>query len=310
MSLQPYSSCDEYYVNPHISVNSGQTFLWEQIGNSWYGIHADHILKFNAPTKDYGGDIYNNPDNGVQFCSYPEMPGWQERIFRLDDEMEKIIAALSGDSLVYKAIRKYPGLRLMRQDPHQCIFSFICASNSNISMIRRMLKNLSKKFGPSIEFDGREFHTFPSAESFDKATINELTSCGVGYRAKAIKAVAEDIISGNLELENLARLGYHESKAELTKVYGIGNKIADCVLLFSMEKVDAFPIDVWILKALSRYYSRLLDRDGHGSKMTEKISQTRYEVLSARMRNYFGKYSGYAQQYIYYYMRETAGKKW
>jgi N-glycosylase/DNA lyase len=310
MPLQPYSSCGERFLNPHISVNSGQTFLWEQIGNSWYGIYADHILKFYTSTKDYGGDIYNNPVNGIEFCSYPEMPGWPERIFRLDDHIEKIISSLSSDSLVCKAIRKYPGLRLMRQDPYQCIFSFICATNSNISMIRRMLKNLSKKFGPSIEFDGREFHTFPSVERFNKATINELTSCGVGYRAKAIKAAAHDIILGNLDFERLVRLGYCEAKAALTKVYGVGNKIADCVLLFSLEKVDAFPIDVWILKALSRYYSWLLNRDGYGSKTTKKMSQTRYEVLSACMRNYFGKYSGYAQQYIYYYMRETAGKKW
>jgi len=310
MSFQAHSSCDECFINPHITVNSGQTFLWEQIGSSWYGIYADHILKFYTPTKNHGGDIYNNSDDGIQFCSYPEIPGWEERIFRLDDDMEKIISALSSDSLLYKAIRKYPGLRLMRQDPHQCIFSFICASNSNISMIRRMLKNLSKKFGDKIEFDGKEFHTFPFADRFNKATINELTSCGVGYRAKAIKAVAEDIISGNLDLEHLVRLGYSESRTELTKVYGIGNKVADCILLFSMEKVDAFPIDVWILKALSRYYSWLLDRNGYGSKVTEKISQTRYEILSACMRNYFGKYSGYAQQYIYYHIRDIAGKQW
>jgi len=177
-------------------------------------------------------------------------------------------------------------------------------------MIRKMLKNLSKKFGCKVIFDGKEFYTFPSVNSLNKATINELYSCGVGYRAKAIKALANHIVSGNLDIDYLIRIRYHDAKEELLKVYGIGNKIADCILLFSLEKLDAFPIDVWILRALSRYYSWLFDENENKFKMTERITINQYKVLSATIRNYFGKYSGYAQQYIFYYMREIAGKKW
>jgi N-glycosylase/DNA lyase len=159
-------------------------------------------------------------------------------------------------------------------------------------------------------FDGKEFYTFPSVNSLNKATINELHSCGVGYRAKAIKAIANHIVSGNLDTDCLARIRYHDAKEELLKVYGIGNKIADCILLFSLEKLDAFPIDVWILRALSRYYSWLFNEHENNFKMIDRITINQYKVLSATIRNYFGKYSGYAQQYIFYYMREVAGKKW
>ena len=93
----------------------------------------------------------------------------------------------------------------MRQEPHQCIFSFVCASSTNMLMTRRMLKSLSKKFGYKVLFEGKEFYTFPSASNLNKATINELQSCSVRYRAKAIKAVAKHIVSGSLDIDNLIR---------------------------------------------------------------------------------------------------------
>jgi len=105
-----------------------------------------------------------------------------------------------------------------------------------------MLKNLSKKFGYKVMFERKEFYTFPSASSLNEASIHELQSCGVGYRAKAIKAAAKHIVSGSLDIDNLIRIKYHDAKEELLKVYGIGNKIADCILLFSLDKLDAFPI--------------------------------------------------------------------
>ena len=280
--------------------------------NSWYGIYGDNVIKFSYSTTNFNSFTRSNKNTTIQFCSRPEVKGWERKVFRVDDDIKKIISSVSNDTLVYKAIRKYPGLRLMRQEPHQCIFSFVCASNTNMLMTRKMLKNLSKKFGSKVIFDGKEFYTFPSVSSLNKASINELQSCGVRYRAKAIKALAKHIVSGNLDIDNLIRIKYHDAKEELLKVYGIGNKIADCILLFSLDKLDAFPIDVWILRALSRYYSWLFDENEiqNKSKMSERITINQYKVLSTIVRNYFGKYSGYAQLYIFYYMRETAGKKW
>jgi N-glycosylase/DNA lyase len=289
-------------------------FLWEKFDNSWYGIYGNHILKFSTTTSN-NGDSSNNNNNNVEFFSFPEFKEWEKQVFRLDDDIEKIIAGFSNDVVVSEAIRRYPGLRLMRQEPHQCMFSFVCASNTNILMIRRMLKNLSRKFGVKVIIDGKEFFTFPTADSLNKANINELLSCGIGYRAKAIKAVAEGIASGKLDIKELTHASYNDAKEQLLKIYGIGNKIADCILLFSLEKLESFPIDVWIARALSSYYDWVFIENKNRQKkekkkIDDKITFGQYNILSEAIRNYFGKYSGYAQQYLFYYMRQNAAKKW
>jgi N-glycosylase/DNA lyase len=177
-----------------------------------------------------------------------------------------------------------------------------------------MLKNLCRKFGRKVILDGKEFFTFPAANSLNKASMNELFSCCVGYRAKAIKAVAENIVLGNIDVNNLINSSYEDAKEELLKIYGIGDKIADCILLFSLEKTEAFPIDVWIAKAISLHYGWMLSHYKKENvklmKMHEKIDSTTYRVLSETIRNYFGKYSGYAQQYLFYHMRQSASRKW
>jgi N-glycosylase/DNA lyase len=315
--LQPFSTIpfsNQSLFNPQISINSGQMFLWEKFDNSWYGVYGNHILKFSTTTIN-NGDSSNNNNNNVEFFSFPEFKEWEKQVFRLDDDIEKIIAGFSNDVVVSEAIRRYPGLRLMRQEPHQCMFSFVCASNTNILMIRRMLKNLSRKFGVKVIIDGKEFFTFPTADSLNKANINELLSCGIGYRAKAIKAVAEGIASGKLDIKELTHASYNDAKEQLLKIYGIGNKIADCILLFSLEKLESFPIDVWIARALSSYYDWVFIENKNRQKkekkkIDDKITFGQYNILSEAIRNYFGKYSGYAQQYLFYYMRQNAAKKW
>ena len=279
--------------DPVSSINSGQVFLWEKHNNSWYGIHGDRVIKFTQ----YEGCF--------EFCSFPEDKSCDQKIFRLDDDIQKIFKEISHDPLVGRLARAYPGLRLIRQDPHQCMFSFVCATNTNIPMIRRMLYNLARKFGKRTKVDGMEFFTFPTAADINRAAVDELRDCGLGYRTKAIKAVADAIISGRLDFDSLKKTNYYESKKELLQIYGIGNKIADCALLFSLEKLDAFPIDVWIARALARHYSWL-----YTIKFSDKIAPHQYEQLSEVVRRYFGKYAGYAQQYLYYYMRQAAGKKW
>ena len=291
-------------------------FLWEKFDNSWYGVYGNHILKFSTTIINNGDSSNNNNNNNkVEFFSFPEFKEWEKQVFRLDDDIEKIIAGFSNDVVVSEAIRRYPGLRLMRQEPHQCMFSFVCASNTNILMIRRMLKNLSRKFGVKVIIDGKEFFTFPTADSLNKANINELLSCGIGYRAKAIKAVAEGIASGKLDIKELTHASYNDAKEQLLKIYGIGNKIADCILLFSLEKLESFPIDVWIARALSSYYDWVFIENKNRQKkekkkIDDKITFGQYNILSEAIRNYFGKYSGYAQQYLFYYMRQNAAKKW
>jgi N-glycosylase/DNA lyase len=275
------------------SVNSGQTFLWEQIDDSWYGVDGNRLLKISVEKTE------------VAFSCYPEQEHWERTFFRLDDNMAEIESDLSSDQTLAAIVKKYPGLRLLRQDPEQCLFSFLCSSNTNIPMIRRMLRNLTRKFGKKIYSDGREFFAFPSCTTLASASIAELQSCGLGYRAKAVKSAAKTIASAELRLSDLKQLKYEEAKSQLLEVYGIGNKIADCILLFSLDHTDAFPIDVWIARALISHYSEICK-----CYVGEKLTARQYELVSETMRIHFGKYAGYAQQYLYYDIRQRIGRSW
>jgi N-glycosylase/DNA lyase len=279
------------HLNAELSIQSGQEFLWEQIGGKWYGIHGGSVVRFSA-------------QEPLALESFPHCVSASD-VFRLDDDSGTVTEEISRDPLVRDLVAKYPGLRLMRQDPQQCLFSFLCASNTNIPMIRRMLRSLCTKFGKKVEVDGNRFHTFPSAKALHRASEAELREAGLGYRAKAIKAAAREIAQGALDLESLKKSSYVDARERLLEIYGVGPKIADCVLLFSLEKLDSFPIDVWIARALAGHYAWL-----HGRKMSEKLTWRQYDDLSVEMRRHFGRYAGYAQQYLYYHMRQAAGKKW
>ena len=294
-------------LNPEITVNSGQMFLWENYKNSWYGVYKSHILKFSLDHKNSG----KGPHDHLYFDSLPELDNWQQLVFRLDDDINYISSCLTNDNMISQLFKKYSGLWLMRQDPFQCMISFACSSNTNIPMIRRMLKNLCRKFGIKREIDEKKFFTFPTTKSLAKASINELCSCGIGYRAKTIKSLTEKIIIGTLNIEELSRCKYDEAKEKLLGIYGIGNKLADCILLFSLEKTEAFPIDVWIARSIHSYYRALLNQESFNLDFkSTKLSPNKYNLLSKIMRQHFGKYAGYAQQYLYYHMRCSANKKW
>lgn len=289
----------ESKFNPEISINSGQMFLWEKSKNSWYGTYGNYILKFSIT------------NNEVEFYSSPKFDNWEHFIFRLDDNIQNIFSTFSNDIILVKLLKRYAGLRLIRQDPHQCMISFACSSNTNISMIRTMLKNLSMKFGIKKEIDNKKFFTFPPMKNLHKASINELCSCSVGYRAKTIKSIAQKIVTGALTIDELYRCKYDDGRKILTSIYGIGNKIADCILLFSLEKTEAFPIDVWMSRAIYMYYKRLIDnRKVTFMYANKKLSDSQYLILSETMRNHFGRYGGYAQQYLFYHIRDMKKKKW
>jgi len=224
--------------------------------------------------------------------------------------MLKIKELLSRDYHIDKLFKKYQGLRIIRQDPFQCIISFICASNNNIARIRKMLYNICKLFGKSIEFDSKKFNLFPTSRELYRASTIELQNCGLGYRAKYVKSITEKIHSKELDLDSLKKSSYQNAKTELMKNFGIGNKTADCILLFSLEKTTSFPIDTWIVKSLINNYYWLLKK--HVSPdIDKKISNSKtYNIIQREIRNYFGYYSGYAQQYLYYDIRNKEGKKW
>ncbi len=279
-------------LNLDLTIDSGQVFLWSKINGHWYGIHGSNVIKVSTNS------------SSLEFSSYPENING-ERIFRLDDNLNDITRKISKDGIMKEAVLTLSGLRLMRQEPYQCLLSFICATNTSIAMIRRMLTALSARFGRKVEYDGLKFHTFPEPKRLADASINDLCKCSVGFRARFIKQASKVIQSGSVDFENLKHAKYEDAKEELMDVLGIGPKVSDCILLFSLEKLEAFPIDIWVARAVSSYYNHLLDEKLNETKMTPKT----YRLLSAKMREYFGFYAGYAQQYLYCYARNKIEKK-
>lgn len=279
-------------LNLDLTINSGQVFLWKKVNGYWYGVYGDSIVKVAV----------NN--NTLEFSSYPEKVDC-EQMFRLDDNLNSITREISKDDVMKEAVSTLKGLRIMRQDPYQCMVSFICATNTNIAMIRKMLASLCTIFGKTIEYDNLKFYSFPEPHRLANASINDLCRCSVGYRARFIKQAAKIVQSNGIDFESLKNSNYEDAKKELMDVLGVGEKVGDCILLFSLEKLDAFPIDIWIARAIKNYYSHILKK----RLKSEKISPRTYRLLSSQMREYFGPHAGYADQYLYCYARNKTRKR-
>ena len=277
---------NKFSIDIDNSINSGQVFLWEKQGSDWYGIDGQNVLKINK--------------NGV----IKSIRNLKTDFFRKNDNMQEIIKSISKDKTVKKAVKEYEGLRLFRQDPFQCLISFIISSNSNIQKIKSSLEKITKKFGKKVKIQNKEFFLFPEPEKMAKATIDEIKSCGVGYRAPFIKEAAKMVILKKIDFEYLKKCDYHEAKKNICLVPGIGNKVADCIMLFSLNKLESFPLDTWMIKILEKYYSKEFKIE------TKTITQKQYELLHEKIVNYFGPYCGYAQQYLFKMERENNDKKW
>lgn len=277
---------NKFTIDIDNSINSGQVFLWKKIKKNWYGIDGQNILKINQ-----GGKIESIQNTKTDF-------------FRKNDDIQKIIKSISKDKTVKKAIRQYEGLRLFNQDPFQCMISFIISSNSNIQKIKNSLEKISKKFGTKLVVQNEEFYLFPRPEKIAKASIYEIKTCGVGYRAPFIKEAAKMVTSKKINFEYLKNSDYSETKRNLRLIPGVGNKVADCIMLFSLNKLDAFPLDTWMIKILEKYYSNEFNID------TKTITERQYEILHKKIVDYFGQYCGYAQQFLFKMERENYEKKW
>ena len=277
---------NKFSIDVDNSINSGQVFLWEKQGSDWYGIDGQDVLKINK--------------NGV----IKSIRNLKTDFFRKNDNMQEIIKSISKDKTVKKAVKEYEGLRLFRQDPFQCLISFIISSNSNIQKIKNSLEKITKKFGKKVKIQNKEFFLFPEPEKLARATIDEIKSCGVGYRAPFIKEAAKMVILKKIDFEYLKKCNYHEAKKNICLVPGIGNKVADCIMLFSLNKLESFPLDTWMIKILEKYYSKEFKIE------TKTITQKQYELLHEKIVNYFGPYCGYAQQYLFKMEREKNDKKW
>ena len=277
---------NKFTIDVDNSINSGQVFLWQKSKENWYGIDGQNILKINQ-----SGKIKSISNRKTDF-------------FRKNDDIQSIIKSISKDKTIKKAVKEYEGLRIFNQDPFQCMISFIISSNSNIQKIKNSLEKISKKFGTKVIIQNKEFFLFPKPENIAKASINEIKTCGVGYRAPFIKDAAKMVTLKKVNFEYLKNSDYNETKRNLRLIPGVGNKVADCIMLFSLNKLDAFPLDTWMIKILEKYYSNEFQIK------TKTITEKQYEILHKKIVDYFGPYCGYAQQFLFKMERENYEKKW
>jgi len=258
--------------NLYHTLNCGQVFRWEynSQNKTWTGIVGSTIIK----ARQEGNTVTINSTISKNAI---------KNYFRLDDDLNKIYKQINKDQYISAAIKQYRGLRLLRQDPYECLFSYICATRANIPQIKKMIQNLSKTLGEKIEND---FYTFPTPRALSEAGLTQLKACGVGFRAPYLLQTAKKIVNTDYNLAALKKLDYEEAKAELKRFKGVGEKVADCVLLFSLNKLEAFPTDIWVKRIMKSYYNIKKDEDVR-----------KFALM------HFGRYCGYAQEYLYHYYR-------
>jgi len=205
--------------------------------------------------------------------------------FRLDEDLDSILKEIDRDPVIHEAIQKYRGLRLIRQDPWECLVSFLCSSAKTIPHIRSMIEELCKSCGKKIFWGNYMGYGFPEPHVIKNPL--QLESVRAGFRKnyiwKACQCIDRD------QLLTLKNLSYQEARKSLMRLFGVGKKVADCTLLYSLDFLEAFPIDTWIKKGLQKAYFR-------GRKIAEK-------EMEGFVSNHFGPYAGYAQLYLYHFWR-------
>jgi N-glycosylase/DNA lyase len=268
----------------------GQTFRWEKQADWWLGIVGDEVCRI----RQCGMTLEFEGVNASFVESY----------FRLDDDLPKILVQIGKDDYVSAAINEFRGLRILRQEPWECLISYICATYKSISAISQMLANLSGKFGEKICLGSHNVYTFPKPEKLAKAALQELQECGLGYRAKYVSETVRIVHKNGLDFERLKETTYEKAREELLKLPGVGPKVADCVLLFSLEKLEAFPVDVWVKRVVLKHYAKHFQTEFVRKNTSQQsLSTSAYEKFSAFGREYFGKHAGYAQEYLYHFER-------
>ncbi|HXW94740.1 MAG TPA: DNA glycosylase [Nitrososphaerales archaeon] len=286
------------------TLESGQLFRWERRGEWWWGSVPGGMLRMKQE-----GDILRCSSSSERLDSE-----FVARYFRLDVDLDHVLAAISKDEITSRAVEKFYGLRLVSQDTWECLASFVLATNANIPRIKKMVSAVCSRYGGALEFEGEKRTTFPTADDLAKASEKDLLVCGLGYRAPFLKKVATSVAEGKVDFAAIAGLDYTESRKILMTellgqkiLFGVGPKVADCVLLYSCGKDQAFPIDVWITKVLATSYPSLLGpalKRRYALEGKAKLSLSDYDRISTRARAYFGTYAGYAQQYLFMAARE------
>ncbi len=258
------------------TLTSGQAFSWKRSENGHWRGWIDHrpCLVFSQ------GDSLRASGPGLTQKAV-------SRYFGLDLPVKDIFASFPDDPWLAQARAFAPGLRIMRQDPWETVCNFICSSLKQIVQIEQINHELRHTFGDAM---GEGFHSFPEPSRLAMTTEAKLRACRLGFRARHLFVASRQIASSEVSLERIATLPTPEARQQLMRIQGVGEKVANCVLLFAYGRAEAFPIDVWVERILRRLYFR----------GNPRIKQERLQTFAD---SHFGPYRGYAQQFLFHWIR-------
>lgn len=263
----------------------GQCFRWEKVNdNDFIGVAFGKVIE----VEQIGDCITIHNTNKTDFENI-----WL-KYFDLERDYSSIKNTLSEDDLLKKSIEFGYGIRLLNQDPFELLISFIISARNSIPVIMKTIKKICEKFGNQIEYKGNIYYTFPTPQELSLATLEDIQSTGASFRSKYIVDTVNKVATctpGDIyDLEKIKALNDDECHKALQEFMGVGAKVADCIMLFSMSKYSAFPVDVWVKRAMQHFY------------LAPDVSLPKTRIFG---RDKFGDLSGFAQQYLFYYAREN-----
>ena len=285
------------------TVESGQSYLWNRAdgktyedlhahgGDEWYETVVSpipRVIEERVPVRvRQEGGVH---DGTLHWESTTDAVPLLEHLFRLDDDLDAILDSTSDLPLLERAYDAYEGMRLTRDPVFPCLISFICSAQMRVARIHGMQRRLRETYGDVVELDGEPYRAFPTPGQLAARTESELRDLSLGYRAPYVRRTAEMVASGEADPDDAAALPYEEARESLTRFVGVGEKVADCVLLFSLGFLEAVPLDTWIRTTIEEYYP--------------DCERGNYAETSRAIRERFGgAYAGYAQTYVFYYLR-------
>jgi N-glycosylase/DNA lyase len=278
------------------TLESGQTFLWRRDdgtayqapdptgGSAWYQTVADGEVIRARQRGDADGERL------LEWEATTDADELLVERLRLDDDLPAIFEEIPDGPLIESARDAYRGLRVVDDPFFPCLVSFICSAQMRVGRIHAMQTALSREFGESVTVDGATYHAFPTPDRLAAATEAELREVGLGYRAPYVQRTAELVASGEATAADVRGLDYEAAREAVQAFVGVGDKVADCVLLFSLGYLEAVPLDTWIQQAIAEHYPHC-----------EKGSYA--ETSNALRAEFGGRYAGYAQTYVFHYLR-------
>ncbi|MFC5277704.1 DNA-3-methyladenine glycosylase family protein [Halorubrum rubrum] len=285
------------------TVESGQSYLWNRAdGRTYEDLHAhggdEWYETVVSPIPDLTDErvplrvrqVGGVRDGTLEWEASTDAVPLLTHLLRLDDDLDAIRDATPDLPLLERAYDRYEGMRLVRDPAFPCLVSFICSAQMRVARIHGMQRRLRETYGEAVDLDGETYRAFPRPARLAARSESELRDLSLGYRAPYVRRTAEMVASGEADPREAVGLPYEEARESLTRFVGVGDKVADCVALFSLGFLEAVPLDTWITTTIEEYYP---DCD-RGS----------YAETSRAIRERFGdEYAGYAQTYVFYHLR-------